>query len=189
MKTILSAALAFGLAAPALADDTATAMGAFLDANVMPWANDPVLIDAIRTQNTAHAGLTQANIDAMDLAWRAEVGQPDTPTISAVVNNAASDFLRARVSATGGQISEAFVMDAHGLNVAASHTTSDYWQGDEAKFTDTFGKGPGARHFSDIERDESTRTYQGQASFTITDPDTGEVIGAMTVGIDAEALF
>ena len=189
MKTLLASILAVGLVSPALADDASSAMGAFLDENVVSWASDPVLLDAIRTQNDAHASLTQANIDAMDLAWRAEVGQADTPTISRVLDNAASDFLRARVDDMGGMISEVFIMDARGLNVAASAITSDYWQGDEAKFTDTYALGANARHFSEIEKDESTRTYQGQASFAITDPDSGEVIGAMTVGINAEALF
>ncbi|WP_138423212.1 cache domain-containing protein [Maritimibacter alexandrii] len=189
MKSLLATALALGLATPVLADDASTAMGAFLDENVAPWATDPVLVDAIRAQNEAHAGLTQANIDAMDQAWRNEVGQADTPTISRVIDSAASDFLRARVDASAGAITEVFIMDDHGLNVAASATTSDFWQGDEAKFSETYGVGADARHFSEIEKDESTRSYQGQASFAITDPDSGEVIGAMTVGINAEALF
>jgi hypothetical protein len=80
-------------------------------------------------------------------------------------------------------------MDQHGLNVAASAMTSDMWQGDEAKFTETYSMGAGAVHFSEVELDESTQRYQAQISVTIVDPATGEPIGAMTVGVDAEALL
>ena len=79
-------------------------------------------------------------------------------------------------------------MDQRGLNVAASHATSDYWQGDEAKFTQSFGLGAGAIHCGDIEFDESSQTYQGQVSVSIVDPETQAVIGAITFGLNADAL-
>lgn len=80
-------------------------------------------------------------------------------------------------------------MDAHGLNVAASGTTSDYWQGDEAKFTETYSRGAGAIHVGDVEFDESASGYLGQVSAPIVDPATNTVIGAITVGLNAEMLF
>ena len=49
--------------------------------------------------------------------------------------------------------------------------------------------GAGATHLSEVEFDESTQTYQGQISVTVTDPATGTPIGALTVGVDAEALM
>ncbi|MAM60488.1 hypothetical protein [Maritimibacter sp. UBA3975] len=189
MKIIYASALAFGLATPTMADDAASAMGAFLDENVMSWATAPVLIGAVRAQNAETAALSQSEIDAMDAAWRNEIGQSSRPTIDRVMSSAASDFLRSQVRDSNGAVTEIFIMDSRGLNVAASGVTSDYWQGDEAKHSETFGAGSGARHFSEIEKDESTRTYQGQASLTIVDPESGEPIGAMTVGINAEALF
>ena len=79
-------------------------------------------------------------------------------------------------------------MDARGLNVAASQPTSDYWQGDEANFSETYMVGPNAVHFSEIEFDDSTQTEQAQMSFTINHPTTGEPIGAITVGVFASAL-
>jgi hypothetical protein len=128
-------------------------------------------------------------IDTLDTQWRGEVGSSDTPTITPVLSGAAADFLRQQVEASEGRITEVFIMDARGLNVAASAVTSDYWQGDEAKFSETYGRGADAIHFGDIEFDESTETYQGQISITIMDPATGQAIGAMTVGVDAEALM
>jgi hypothetical protein len=67
--------------------------------------------------------------------------------------------------------------------------TSDYWQGDEDKYSMTYPKGPGAVHFSDVEFDESSQTYQAQISIPLVDTATNEVVGALTVGVNAEALF
>jgi hypothetical protein len=81
------------------------------------------------------------------------------------------------------------MMDARGLNVAASSVTSDYWQGDEEKFTATYPLGPDAVHISEVEFDESTQTFQAQVSLPVTDPATGAVIGAITIGVAADRLF
>lgn len=171
------------------ANEFKPAMESFLEGEVRNWANDPILVDAITRQNAATNGYSDADIEALDQAWRAEVGASSTPTIAPVLENAAAEFLREQVDASGGRITEVFVMDARGLNVAASHVTSDYWQGDEAKFDQTYGIGAGSVHFGEVEFDESTRRYQSQISLTIADPETGMPVGAMTVGIDADALM
>ncbi|KUF11561.1 PDC sensor domain-containing protein [Pseudoponticoccus marisrubri] len=188
-RPILLAVLAC-LAAPAAhAMELRAAAQSYLDSAIRPWMQEPVLIEAIQAQNAVTSGYDQARVDSLDQAWRAEVGMASTPTIDAVLMNAASDFLRAQVAAAGGTVTEVFVMDAQGLNVAASGVTSDYWQGDEAKFSETYPKGSDAIHVSEVEFDESSQSYQAQISVSITDPATGDVIGAMTVGIDAEALM
>ena len=171
------------------AGDFRPAMEAFYSSEIKSWAGADVLVAAITEQNAITGGYSHAEIEALDLAWRAEVGGAEAPTIAPVLENAAADFLRERVAASGGRITEVFVMDAQGLNVAASHVTSDYWQGDEAKHIETYGLGAGATHFSDVELDESTQRYQGQISLTVTDPATGQPIGAITVGVDADALM
>ena len=79
-------------------------------------------------------------------------------------------------------------MDDKGLNVAQSSVTSDYWQGDEAKWQKTFQAGPNAYHIGDVEEDESTQMFQSQVSYAITDPASGKVIGAITVGVNVEEL-
>lgn len=184
---LLSAALI--VAAPAaMAVEPHAAMQAYVDAEIMTWANDAAIVDAITVQNGLTAGYDAARIDSLDQTWRAEVGT-GSDLVDGVLMNDAAEFLRARIVASGGMITEVFIMDAQGLNVAASSATSDYWQGDEAKFQETYPKGAGAVHFGDIEFDESSQTYQAQISVTITDPDSGAPIGAMTIGIDAEALM
>ena len=183
---LVAATLAAG---PTLASEPVDAMAAFVRAQTQAWVATPAVIEALRAQNVETASLTQADIDAMDQDWRNEVGQADQPLIASVTSNPASLHLRDRVSAAQGMITEVFVMDARGLNVATSAVTSDYWQGDEVKFQETFPKGPGAVHVSEVEFDESTQTYQAQVSLSIADPQSGEVIGAVTFGINAQAFF
>lgn len=186
MTSLAAIALA---ASPAFADEFTPALQSYLNDEVSRWAQSPEIVAAIKAQNEAHAGLTQSQIDEMDQAWRANVGDPSSDIIAPVLNNVVSDNLRDRVDASDGSITEVFVMDQHGLNVAASDVTSDMWQGDEAKFQKTYGMGPDGKHVSEVELDESTQRYQGQVSLTIIDPDTGAPIGAITVGVDAESLL
>ncbi|MGB5560610.1 MAG: hypothetical protein WBN04_21670 [Paracoccaceae bacterium] len=188
MKTTILAIPLLCLASAASANEFEPAMRGYLAAEIAAWQNDPIIIAAIRAQNAKTAAIPQSQIDALDIAWRAEVGAVDTPTIAPVLSNPAAEFLRARVADAGGRITEAFVMDSRGLNVATSNVTSDYWQGDEAKFTETYPKGSGAVHIGEVELDESSQTYQGQVSVVIVDPATGAPIGAMTIGLNAAAL-
>jgi hypothetical protein len=168
--------------------DTETVMRKFALETVADWLKNPVMVESIRAQNVITATLTADQIISLDNAWRAEVGQNVTPTISHVLDNAASAFLTQRVAASEGRIVEAFTMDARGLNTAASAVTSDYWQGDEDKFQKSFGLGASAVHVSDIELDESSQAYLAQVSVVIVDPVTQMPIGAITIGVNAESF-
>ena len=187
--TIRPALLALCLfALPAQADDISAQVQTIIEKELRIWAADPALVAAVMAAGAAHAGLDQAQIDSRDQLWRAEIGSAARPTIDPVMSHPVSLTLKDRVVAGKGRFGEVFVMDSRGLNVAMSGVTSDYWQGDEAKFQQTFSKGPGAVHISEVEFDESSQTYQVQASFTVTDPASGAPIGAMTVGLNAEMI-
>ncbi len=188
LRTAFLAATAAVLATQVSALDVSDAMQDYLDNSIRAWSQDPAIVDAIVEQNVRTAGFDGAMITDLDLAWRAEVGTANTPTIDAVLGAPLSDFLRAQVAASGGTITEVFVMDSVGLNVGSSGVTSDYWQGDEAKFTETYGIGPDAVHFSEIEFDESSQSYQAQISIPVVDA-AGAVIGAITVGVNADSLL
>jgi len=109
--------------------------------------------------------------------------------IDDLLGRAASKKLAGYKNKGSGLFTEIFVMDDKGLNVAQSDVTSDYWQGDEAKWKKTYLAGPDAIFIDDVEFDESTQTYQSQVSISIADPDTGAAIGAMTVGVNVELLL
>ena len=67
--------------------------------------------------------------------------------------------------------------------------TSDYWQGDEAKFQKVYPNGPDAMLISDVEQDESTQRFQSRLSLPVVDPATKKNIGTVTIGIDVENLL
>jgi len=150
--------------------------------------SDAVVIEAIKAQNVAHASLTQADVDKLDKQWRAETKAADKPMIKKVMGNPLSAYLAKVKDAGKGLYTEIFVMDDKGLNVGQSDITSDYWQGDEAKWQKTYSVGPAAIFVDKIEKDESTQMLQSQVSFTIVDPASKKVIGAVTVGINVDEL-
>ena len=194
LPTCISRGAVYGLAAAfigtaAVAADLHEApMRDFANSTVKNWIADPVVVNAIKAQNAEHAGLSQSEIDRLDKTWRAETGASSKPMIDKVLANKVSAFLAARKNDAQGLVTEVFVMDNRGLNVGQSDVTSDYWQGDEAKFKKSFGAGPNALFIDEVEKDESTQTFQSQLSMSIVDEATGEVIGAITVGINVEQL-
>jgi len=145
------------------------------------------LIQGIREQNAEHASLQQADIDAMDRQWRNERERTgNRPLIDKVFSNPLSGFLQNEIKSAKPKLYlEIFAMDNKGLNVGLSDITSDYWQGDEDKWQQTFLKGPGAVHIGEYEYDDSVEMYITQVSVSVTDPDSGTVIGAVTIGVSA----
>lgn len=185
----LTMALVMALGAPGAAQSPEEFSAKVLEVaetELQTWINDPVIVYAIREQNRTYDGISDFRIKALDAAWIAEDGRG--PMIADLLDRQASIILRDRRELSRGVITEIIVMDAYGLNVAISDPTSDFYQGDEAKYQDTYLKGPQAIHISEIEFDESTQKYQTQVSLTVTDPETAAPIGAVTFGIDLTVL-
>jgi len=170
------------------ADERLNKLRLIAELKLKPMVMESLVIDSVKEQNSQHASLSQGDIDNLDKTWRAETGSGSGDLIDAVLSKPVSGYLSDALEEQQGLISEIFVMDNRGLNVGQSGLTSDYWQGDESKWQETFNVGPDAVHLSEIEFDESSQTYSAQVSISITDPDTNTVIGAATFGVDAEAL-
>jgi len=187
LAVVVLAALLAGQQAQA--QDHAPKAQAWAEKTLRGWMQDPVVLDAIKAQNAKHASLTQDKIDALDKQWRAETKAASKPLITEVMGNALSAYLKKKEAESKGLVTEIFVMDNKGLNVGQSDITSDYWQGDEAKWQKTYSVGPKAVFVDKVEQDESTQKFQTQVSMSIVDPATNSVIGAVTVGLDVEMLM
>ena len=168
-------------------NEFAEPLTALAQGEIKTIAANPVLVAAIAAQNTASAGYDQAKIDELDKQWRAEVDAASKPLIDATLANEASVYLAKVQQESGGKFTEIFATDAKGLNVAQSTVTSDYWQGDEDKFTKSFGAGAEAVFLGEVEQDESTQTFQSQVSITVVDA-AGAPIGSITFGVDLSTL-
>ncbi|OKH86995.1 hypothetical protein [Thalassospira sp. TSL5-1] len=156
-------------------------------AEVRNWLVNPVVEISVKGQNVRNANLSQAQIDAADKEWRAERESDDQPTIAAVLNNPLSGYLTQIQARSGGLYSEIFVTDAQGLNVGQSSITSDFWQGDEAKFQKTYPQGASAVFIDEAEYNEQADNWRAQLNMTVSDS-TGEPIGAVTVEINLTEL-
>jgi hypothetical protein len=183
-----AAALVLQLGGAIAADDYSAQLTELAKTKIKQFAEDPVVVAAIEAQNQVTAAYDQAKITALDKQWTSEVDAADKPLIGATMGNDASKFLAKVQNDSQGLYTEIFATDAKGLNAAQSSVTSDYWQGDEDKFSKTFPVGPDAVFLGKVEQDESTQQFQQQVSITITDPKTGTSIGSITVGINLAQL-
>ena len=160
-----------------------------LESNINAWLQNPEVIESIKAQNVKHSSLTQDDIQHLDKQWQAELKTGERTLINQVLTTSLSTFLKDIKKENGSLFSEIFIMDNKGLNVGQSDMTSDYWQGDEAKWTETFGKGPKALLIGDREFDNSTGKFLIQVSVSVTDPDSQEAIGAATIGVNLAQLM
>lgn len=172
-----------------LNQDIMAAAHSYVENTVSTWRGDPAIVDAVNAQNAVKAKLVQADIDKLDVEWRVESKTGSGPMIDAVLGKALSTCHKGLQTVSVGLITDVFVMDDKGLNVGQSDVTSDYWQGDERKWQKTFQVGPKAVFVDEVELEESSQRYQTQVSVSVVDPATGKVIGAITIGVDAEGLM
>ncbi|MBL1436318.1 MAG: type IV pili methyl-accepting chemotaxis transducer N-terminal domain-containing protein [Rhodobacteraceae bacterium] len=164
-------------------------MLAYLDNTLMAWVQDPIVIDAVRAANAEHKNLSQAQLEQLEIDWEAEIIAGGGPLSERIEQNQASAFLRARHDASKNIVTEIFVMDTHALNVAESEVTAEYWHAEDERFALTVGNRSGDIHISDVHLEEGGHVYQSQISVPIEDPDTGELIGVMTFGINIQSMF
>lgn len=173
---------------PVWSNDYDAELQELANGKIRALVNDSEIVSSINAQNEAHTGFSQTKISELDTQWRQEVDQASGPLIDSLLAKSISAKLKQLVEAEQGLFTEIFVMDNLGLNVGQSSLTSDYWQGDEAKWQKTYLQGSDAVHISEIEFDESSQTYQAQVSVSVTDPQSGLIIGAVTFGVNADAI-
>ena len=159
-----------------------------IDDDIKPWLKDSQVIEAIKAQNTEFVDIFQDQIKKLDQTWREEFKSGSHSLIDSVLEKPLSKYLKSIKEKSYGLYTEIFVMDSQGLNVGLSDITSDYWQGDEPKYQETYQIDPDAIHISKLEFDESTSRWQIQISLPILDPVTQQLIGAVTIGINPEQL-
>lgn len=145
------------------------------------FGHDPILIEAVNAQNAK--GLTLASIKERDKEWRQTNGFD--AEMEAMMKNSAAKKL-SEFENTKNYFFELFLMDNQGANVAMTNKTSDYWQGDEAKWQESFNEGKGAVHIGEVEFDDSAQYYLVQVSVPVID--AGVAIGAITIGVNLDAL-
>lgn len=194
-RTLMTVALvACGLAAivsnPAMAQgpapDVARLVTPHLIGQLRDMLSQPVILMSVTAQNDRRSGLQQADIDALDAQWRKERDADDQPLVAATLSSPASSYLLQKQAGSLGLYTALFVMDAYGLNVGQSAVTSDYWQGDEAKFLKTFPVAPDAVFVDTPEYDGKNKVWIVQVNMTLSQ--NGKAIGSATADVNLTEL-
>ena len=146
---------------------------------VQHMALNPVLVSAVLEQNQDDLPLDL--IKRRDEEWKASKALTDLKR--QLLGNNAAELLRSTVN-DGATFTEAFLTDNKGANVAVFPPTSDYWQGDEEKWTASWAEGEGRLFIGPLEYDESTDKYAVQISAPVKDGT--DTIGVLVVGVSID---
>jgi ABC-type amino acid transport substrate-binding protein len=150
------------------------------------WARMPAVIAALMEQNQREQHTDHTTILARDAAWQTEFRTGNFSSSAAIMATPLSQRIRQLKTQTKGLVTEIILMDARGMNVAISDMTSDYWQGDEAKYLLAFNTSAEMLFFEPVVYDESTRRFQVHVSLPIYTEGIETSIGVLTLGVDIE---
>lgn len=147
---------------------------------VSAWGRDSVLVSEVKAQNALKVSMVE--IQQIDKTW-IEGGEADRA--NRLLSNACAKQLKKLVSSSPNY-NESFVMDDQGANVCMTDRTSDFWQGDEAKWQKSFNSGNGAVFIDQPKYDASAKAILVQISVPVYDG--ARTIGAITVGVNLSQL-
>lgn len=155
---------------------------AYIKENLNPILTNEVIVKAVTAQN--EKGMTLDEIQKIDSEW--SNAEEELPIHVELTTNACAKEIVKLVSNLSA-VGEVFVMDNQGANVGQNALTSDYWQGDEAKWTESFNDGKGGISVGKQKLDKSSNRVEQQVSLPIVNSD-GEVIGAVCFGLLIENI-
>ena len=151
----------------------------FVQQVLIPFTTTSAITEAIVFQNAQL--LSKADIQQYDQQWQKTVGI-DRFMWDLLTNDCA--FELHNLETKHYFIVESFVMDNQGALVCLSNKTSDYWQGDEPKFTESYKNSQGAVYYGELDYDKSSGEMVIQVSLPVMAE--GKAIGAITFGISLE---
>lgn len=173
--------LMFSYAAMSFAEEAPQNVVDLANGKLADMGRESAIVDAVKAENAK--GKTLDQIKSLDEKWQTTPGLSDE--MKAIMENDCARFLR-KLQNSNAYYAEIFVMDNQGANVAMTDKTTDYWQGDEAKFKKSFNNGTGAVFVDEVKFDGSAQAYLSQVSVPVMDGD--KAIGSITFGIDVDKV-
>lgn len=162
--------------------DASSQMKSFIKEKLLPLCTNSVFVAETAAQNAK--GITLDAIKSIDKEWIE--AEDELPIHSELTGNACANEIK-KIASEIPAIGETFIMDNQGANVGQNALTSDYWQGDEAKWEGAYNGGQGGIVIGEAKLDRSTGQVDQKVSLPIFDAD-GNVIGAACFGIDPNSL-
>ena len=157
--------------------DASADLKTFAKDKLIPLCTNPVFVKAVTEQNAK--GISLDEIKKIDEEWQA--AEEFLPIHEELTTNACAKEIN-HITASLSKLTEVFVMDNQGANVGQNEITSDYWQGDEPKWTHSYNDGKGGVDISKPKLDKSTNRTDQKVSLPIIDT-SGKVIGAICIGV------
>lgn len=145
-------------------------------------AGDEEIVKSVKDQNSKKLG--KKLILERDKEWKSTLKETETKKMLKI--RKVSRYLKYVTTNKYKEIlSEAFLTDNQGANVAAFPLTSDYWQGDETKWQKAMNSGNCQIVIGDNNYDESADSKIIQVSIPVYDGKfgTGNCIGVLIIGI------
>lgn len=143
------------------------------------------IVNAVVRQNSSNKNKSFNQLKKIDEQWQVAFKVGDTKFSKTIVNQNTSLLLKQFSADSNELLSEIIIMDERGYNVAIAEMTSDYWQGDEEKFTQVYSKAEQTIFFDHIKYDASSKRFQVQVSAPFYDAQK-KAIGAITLGVDVD---
>ena len=141
---------------------------------------DKTIVKAVKNQNKQ--GMTLADIKFTDKMWSDVMSGTLKIMDDMMVNDCA--MAAKALMASHPAVVEIFVTDHQGVNVCMTAKTGDYWQGDEAKFWNSYNGGIGSVFVDEIEEDGGKMISQ----VSVPVMSKGRAIGHMTIAVDVDKL-
>jgi len=153
-------------------------MKAFAKNHLVELCFNPVFVREVKAQNAK--GTSLDDIKKVDEQWTG--AEDELPIHKEKMTNTCAKEVK-NIVQTWPLITEAFVMDNQGANVGQNALTSDYWQGDEPKWQNSYKDGAGGVDISKESLDKSTNLVDQKVSLPVVD-EKGEVVGAVCFGLN-----
>jgi hypothetical protein len=154
----------------------------FVKTHLIPLCVNKTFAQQVAGQNAKQISLDE--IQKIDKQWKE--AEDELPVQAEKMGNDCAKEI-AKIIKKFPVLGETFVMDNQGANVGQNALTSDYWQGDEAKWKNSYKNAKGGIDVSGRKLDKSTNVVDQKVSLPIIDAQ-GKVIGAVCFGVKTEML-
>lgn len=136
------------------------------------------------TQKLENLKLDHIEIAKLEKEWL----EPKSKLVSSVLSSSISKDLKSNILKNFKYVKEVLVFDKSSLLLAAGEKATDYYQGDELKYSETFLKGQDL-FFDRLRFDESSKRFLVQVTMMKRSADKGHKDLAMTIGIDVSRFL
>lgn len=175
------------------ADFTQSLISSYLQQRIIDVAGItavPSVRERVReaNQNLLSLDRLQDHVDEVEAQWGTLIAPSQSVLLAQILENEASDYLRDYHS-FDPSMREILVTDQQARLIAATNKTSDYFQGDERWWYDSYQDGRGGHYISDMRYDESAQVFAIEIAQPVVDPAANEAIGVVKAIIDSQDIF